>query len=66
MELYSDFQQSSTLLLLFMDKKRSLYEGWNGHDLKGNDAPPAVYIYTVRVYSGDRMVEKNGSVLLIR
>ena len=41
-------------------------QGWDGIDLKGGDAPSAIYVYVIRVYSGDRLIEKNGSVLLIR
>ena len=44
----------------------NLHQGWDGNDLKGTNAPPEMYIYVIRVYSGDRLIEKNGSVLLIR
>ena len=41
-------------------------KGWDGLDIKGNNVPPSTYVYVIRVYSGDQLIEKNGSVLLIR
>jgi len=44
----------------------NIFEGWDGNDLKGRESPAAVYIYVIQVKSGGRILEKTGSVLLIR
>jgi gliding motility-associated-like protein len=44
----------------------NLYQGWDGHDNKGREAPTGNYIYIIQVNSGGIILEKKGSVLLIR
>ena len=68
----SGLQSEGFSMQLYERRGRLVYQtvnidqGWDGRDLKGSESPSTVYTYVVRVYSGDRLIEKSGSVLLIR
>ena len=68
----SGLQSEGFSMQIYERKGRLVYQtvdinkGWDGLDIKGNVVPPTTYVYVIRVYSGDQLIEKNGSVLLIR